>query len=130
MRISDWSSDVCSSDLLYEKFFQGYTRKQWGMDPSELDKSVTARVPTRYNTDDRYFLDKFQAMPKHGFTRMFERMLDHPNIDIELGLDYHDVRSACDSDKLVFTGPIDEYFDYRFVKLPYRSILFRHETVR
>src|SRR3546814_8097025 len=90
MRISDWSSDVCSSDLLYEKFFQGYTRKQWGMDPSELDKSVTARVPTRYNTDDRYFLDKFQAMPKHGFTRMFERMLDHPNIDIELGLDYQD----------------------------------------
>src|SRR3546814_2970366 len=91
------------------------------MDPSELDKSVTARVPTRYNTDDRYFLDKFQAMPKHGFTRMFERMLDHPNIDIELGLDYHDVRSACDYDKLVFTGPIDEYFDYRFGKLPDRK---------
>src|SRR3546814_844297 len=126
------SADVVISAVgrdLYEKFFQGYTRKQWGMDPSELDKSVTARVPTRYNTDDRYFLDKFQAMPKHGFTRMFERMLDHPNIDIELGLDYHDVRSACDYDKLVFTGPIDEYFDYRFGKLPYRSLQFRHETV-
>src|SRR3546814_6915994 len=68
-------------------------------------------------------------MPKHGLTRMFERRRDHPNIDSELGLDYHDVRSACDYDKLVFTDPIDEYFDYRFGKLPFRSLQFRYETV-
>jgi UDP-galactopyranose mutase len=114
---------------LYETFFQGYTRKQWGMDPSELDKSVTARVPTRTNTDDRYFTDSFQAMPAEGFTRMFERMLDHPNIDLLLGVDYAEARSAYAHDHLVFTGPIDEYFDYRHGKLPYRSLRFRHETI-
>jgi len=73
---------------LYEKFFKGYTNKQWGLDPSELDASVTARVPTRSNRDDRYFTDTFQAMPRHGYTRMFERMLDHPNIKVLLNCDY------------------------------------------
>jgi len=114
---------------LYEKFFQGYTRKQWGMDPSELDKSVTARVPTRTNIDDRYFADSFQAMPASGFTRMFENMLDHPNIDLLLGVEYRDARVAYAHEHLVFTGPIDEYFSYRFGKLPYRSLSFHHETV-
>jgi UDP-galactopyranose mutase len=114
---------------LYEKFFRGYTRKQWGLDPSQLDKSVTARVPTRTNTDDRYFTDKFQYMPADGYTAMFERMLDHPNIDLLLGTDYRDVRSSYSYDHLVFTGPIDEYFDYRFGKLPYRSLRFEHETL-
>ena len=114
---------------LYEKFFRGYTRKQWGLDPSELDKSVTARVPTRTDTDDRYFTDKFQAMPADGYTAMFERMLDHPNIDLLLGTDYRDVRSAYSYDHLVFTGPIDEYFGHRFGKLPYRSLRFEHETL-
>jgi UDP-galactopyranose mutase len=126
------SADVVISKIgrdLYERFFQGYTRKQWGVDPSQLDKSVTARVPTRANTDDRYFTDIFQAMPLHGFTRMFEAMLDHPNIDVELGVDYREVREERSFDKLVFTGPIDEYFDHRFGKLPYRSLQFRHETV-
>jgi UDP-galactopyranose mutase len=125
------SADVVISKVgreLYETFFQGYTRKQWGMDPSELDKSVTARVPTRTNTDDRYFTDTFQAMPLHGFTKMFERMLDHPNIDVMLGVDYKQVRDAYSYDHLVFTGPIDEYFGHRYGKLPYRSLQFVHET--
>lgn len=126
------SADVVLSAVgrdLYEKFFRGYTRKQWGMDPSELDKTVTARVPTRFNTDDRYFNDRFQAMPKRGFTCMFEKMLDHRNIDIELGVEYCDVRKEHSHSDLVFTGPIDEYFDFRFGKLPYRSLEFRHETL-
>lgn len=126
------SADVVVSAVgreLYETFFQGYTRKQWGMDPSELDKSVTARVPTRTNTDDRYFTDSFQAMPLDGFTAMFGRMLDHPNIDLLLGVDYAEVRDAYPHDHLVFTGPIDEYFGYRFGKLPYRSLQFRHESL-
>ncbi len=111
---------------LYELFFQGYTRKQWGLDPSQLDKAVTARVPTRTSTDDRYFLDKHQAMPAAGYTAMFAAMLDHPNITVETGVDYAD----CDvlADHTVYTGPIDEYFDCRFGKLPYRSLAFRHET--
>ena len=112
---------------LYETFFQGYTRKQWGLDPSELDKAVTARVPTRTNTDDRYFLDKHQAMPADGYTAMFEAMLDHPNITVETGVDFAD----CDvtADHTVYTGPIDEYFDHRYGALPYRSLAFRHETL-
>lgn len=114
---------------LYETFFRGYTRKQWGLDPSELDKSVTARVPTRTNTDDRYFTDAFQAMPLHGYTRMFENMLDHENIHIETGVEYRDVVNEVVSDRLVFTGPIDEFFDHRYGELPYRSLRFRHETL-
>lgn len=111
---------------LYETFFRGYTRKQWGLDPSQLDKSVTARVPTRTSTDDRYFLDKHQAMPLHGYTAMFEAMLDHPNITVQTGTDYRDVdvRAA----HTVFTGPVDEYFDRRFGALPYRSLRFEHQT--
>jgi UDP-galactopyranose mutase len=126
------SADVVVSAVgqeLYETFFRGYTRKQWGMDPSELDKAVTARVPTRTNTDDRYFTDRFQAMPAQGFTAMFERMLDHPNIDLLLGTDYTEARAAYPHDHLVFTGPIDEYFGYIYGKLPYRSLRFRHETL-
>lgn len=126
------SADVVISKVgrdLYGKFFQGYTRKQWGMDPSELDKSVTSRVPTRTNTDDRYFTDSFQAMPAEGYTRMFEKMLDHPDIDLLLGVEFADVRDEYDYDNIVFTGPIDEYFDYRYGKLPYRSLEFRHETI-
>ena len=125
------SEDVVVSKVgreLYEKFFQGYTRKQWGLDPSELDKSVTARVPTRNNVDDRYFTDSFQAMPKDGYTAMFTRMLDNPNIDVMLGVDYANVRMQVDYDRLVFTGPIDEYFGFRFGALPYRSLRFQHET--
>ena len=111
---------------LYEKFFRGYTRKQWGIEPSDLDKSVTARVPTRTNTDDRYFLDKYQYMPAAGFTRMFERMLDHPNITVRLGVDFADIRESGLYRRVIFTGPIDEFFDYRYGKLPYRSLSFQH----
>ena len=114
---------------LYEKFFRGYTRKQWGLDPSDLDKSVTSRVPTRTNDDDRYFGDSFQAMPLHGYTRMFETMLDHPNIKVMLNTDFDDVRDEIRYDRIVYTGPIDEFFGHRFGKLPYRSLTFRHETV-
>jgi UDP-galactopyranose mutase len=126
------SEDVVVSQVgreLYEKFFRGYTRKQWGVDPSELDKIVTARVPTRTNTDDRYFGDSFQNMPLHGYTRLFENMLDHPNIKIMLNVDFHEIASALHYRQLIFTGPIDEFFDYRFGKLPYRSLQFRHETL-
>lgn len=111
---------------LYELFFEGYTRKQWGLDPAELDRSVTARVPARTSEDDRYFLDRFQAMPRDGYTRMFERMLDHPRIDLALGCDFHDldVRAPL----VIYTGPIDRYFGRRFGALPYRSLAFRFET--
>jgi len=114
---------------LYEKFFKGYTRKQWGLDPSELDKSVTSRVPTRANTDDRYFTDSFQAMPAQGFTRMFERITAHPNIRVMLGVEYRNVRRAIPYRRLIFTGPIDEYYDFRFGKLAYRSLRFEHVTL-
>ena len=99
------------------------------MDPSELDKSVTARVPTRTNRDDRYFTDTFQAMPKHGYTRMFEAMLAHPNIKVMTQTDFADVRNEIDYRNLIWTGPIDEYFGFRFGKLPYRSLEFVHQTL-
>ncbi len=114
---------------LYEKFFRNYTRKQWDMDPSELDAAVTARVPVRTNRDDRYFTDTYQAMPLHGYTRMFERMLDHPNIKILLNANFRDVRDEVSYKHLIYTGPVDEYFDYCFGKLPYRSLEFKHETL-
>jgi UDP-galactopyranose mutase len=113
---------------LYEKFFRGYTRKQWGVEPSELAKSVTARIPVRTNRDDRYFGDTFQKMPAEGYTRMFERMLDHPLIDLQLGTDYRDLSSRVRYRRMVFTGPIDEFFDFRLGRLPYRSLSFRHVT--
>jgi len=106
---------------LYEKFFRGYTRKQWGLDPSELDAQVTARVPTRTNRDDRYFTDSYQCMPKHGFTRLFENMLDHPNINVLLNTDYRYVKDIIPHKEIIYTGPVDEFFDYRFGQLPYRS---------
>ncbi|MFC6998308.1 UDP-galactopyranose mutase [Rufibacter roseus] len=126
------SEDVVVSKVgreLYEKFFKNYTRKQWGMDPSELDKSVTSRVPTRTNRDDRYFTDTYQAMPLHGFTKMFEKMLDHPNIKIMLNTDYHEILDVIPFKEMIFTGPVDEYFDFKYGKLPYRSLEFKHETV-
>jgi UDP-galactopyranose mutase len=116
---------------LYELFFQGYTRKQWGLDPSELDKSVTARIPTRTNTDDRYFTDTFQAMPADGYTAMFGKILDHPLIEVRTGVDFREYKDHWQdiADHLIYTGPIDEYFDHRFGKLPYRSLKFDHKTL-
>ncbi|TMQ05743.1 MAG: UDP-galactopyranose mutase [Deltaproteobacteria bacterium] len=114
---------------LYELFFRNYTRKQWGLDPSELDASVTARVPIRTDRDDRYFTDTYQAMPRDGYTAMFERMLDHPNIEVRLGTDYHEVAGRVDHGALIYTGPIDEFFEHRFGRLPYRSLRFHHATL-
>jgi UDP-galactopyranose mutase len=114
-------------ERLYEMFFRGYTLKQWGLDPSALDRSVTARVPTRLSEDDRYFQDRHQCMPRLGYTRMFENMLDHPNITVMTGTDFRDVpRGRCRH--TVFTGPVDAWFDHRFGPLPYRSLVFEHET--
>ena len=126
------SEDVIVSKVgreLYEKFFRNYTRKQWDFDPSELDASVTARVPTRTNRDDRYFTDTYQAMPLHGYTRMFEKMLDHPNIKVLLNTDYREALQFIPHKEVIYTGPVDEYFDYRYGKLPYRSLDFKHQTV-
>ncbi|HYE88078.1 MAG TPA: UDP-galactopyranose mutase [Vicinamibacterales bacterium] len=126
------SEDVIVSKVgreLYDKFFRNYTRKQWGLDPSELDASVTARVPVRTNRDDRYFTDTYQAMPLHGFTRMFERMLSHPNIRILLNADYREIKAMIPHRQLIYTGPVDEYFDYCFGRLPYRSLQFKWETL-
>jgi len=126
------SEDVVVNQVgreLYEKFFRGYTRKMWGLDPSELHSSVTARVPTRTNRDDRYFTDTYQAMPLYGYTRMFERMLAHPNIKIMLGADYREIAGFVPYRSLIYTGPVDAFFDYRFGKLPYRSLEFEHRTL-
>ncbi len=125
------SEDIVVSRVgreLYEKFFRNYTRKQWGLDPSELDSSVAGRIPVRFNHDDRYFSDTFQAMPLEGYTRMFERMLSHRNISVLLSTDYRDIVERYPEAKIVYTGPIDEFFDYRFGPLPYRSLRFEHRT--
>ena len=112
---------------LYEKFFRGYTRKQWGLDPSQLSASVAARIPTRTDRDDRYFTDAFQQMPAEGYTRMFDRLLDHPNIRVETGVDHLADRGRFAPRHTVFTGPLDAWFGYRFGRLPYRSLRFEHE---
>jgi UDP-galactopyranose mutase len=112
---------------LYEKFFRGYTRKQWGLDPSELAASVAARIPTRTNHDDRYFTDTFQAMPADGYTRMFERLLDHARIRVETGVDFFAARAGTKARHVVYTGPIDAFYGHRFGALPYRSLRFEHE---
>lgn len=114
---------------LYEKFFRGYTRKQWGLDPSELDATVCGRIPTRTSDDDRYFGDTFQAMPAAGFTAMVEKMLAHPNIEVVTGCDFQWMLDRARFNHVVYTGPIDEYFEYKFGKLPYRSLQFEFETV-
>ncbi|MFN3492967.1 MAG: UDP-galactopyranose mutase [Hydrogenophaga sp.] len=126
------SEDVVVSRVgrdLYNKFFRGYTRKQWALDPSELDASVTARVPTRTNRDDRYFTDTYQAMPLHGYTRMFERMLAHPRIHVMLNTDYREIVECVPWKHMVYTGPIDDFFGHRHGKLPYRSLDFQHVTL-
>jgi len=114
---------------LYEKFFLNYTRKQWGLDPSELKAGVAARIPVRTNLDDRYFTDEYQAMPRDGYTRMFENILDHPNISVQLETAFIDVRDTINAGHIVYTGPIDAYFNHCFGELPYRSLRFEHEHI-
>jgi UDP-galactopyranose mutase len=126
------SEDVVVSKVgrdLYQKFFEGYTKKQWGVYPSELDKSVTSRVPTRTNRDDRYFGDEYQFMPAGGYTRMFEKMVSHPNIKIMLQTDYAEIKNKIPHRRTVYTGPVDEFFGFRLGKLPYRSLRFDHVTL-
>jgi UDP-galactopyranose mutase len=125
------SEDVMVSRVgreLYEKFFRHYTRKQWGLDPSELDASVTARIPVRVDRDDRYFTDLYQCMPTAGYTAMVQRMLDHPRITVSLETNWTDVRRLRVARQIIFTGPIDHYFDECFGPLPYRSLRFRFES--
>ena len=125
------SEDVVVSKVgreLYEKFFRGYTRKHWDLDPSELDASVSARVPTRTNRDDRYFTDTYQAMPAKGYSRMFQKMLSHPNIKVMLNTDYKEIIDVIPYKTMIYSGPIDSYFNYCYGRLPYRSIEFRFET--
>jgi UDP-galactopyranose mutase len=124
------SEDVVLSTVgreLCDKFFRGYTLKQWGLDLSQLSSTVLARIPTRSNRDDRYFSDKFQAMPKHGYTRMFQNILDHANIRAELSTEYVAAKRRYNPSLTIFTGPIDAYFDHCYGPLPYRSIRFDHE---
>jgi UDP-galactopyranose mutase len=114
---------------LYERFFAGYTRKQWGLDAVQLDPSVCGRIPTRTNDDDRYFTDRFQGMPADGYTAMVTAMLDRPEIDVVLGCDFAEADARARFDHVVYTGPIDEFFEHRFGTLPYRSLRFAFETV-
>ncbi len=112
---------------LYEMFFYGYTTKQWGMPPEKLSAGVAARVPVRTSADDRYFTDAYQAMPRDGYTALFERMLDRPGIEVRTSTDLADVRARIAYEHLVYTGPIDGYFAYALGHLPYRSLRFEHE---
>ena len=115
------------SDIIYEKMFKNYTKKQWDKYPSELDASVMERIPVRYDHNDRYFGDKYEGIPKEGYTVMVRNMLDHENIKVILGRDYHDM-DLPEPKKLFYTGKIDTYFGEKFGKLEYRSIEFEHET--
>lgn len=117
------------ANFVYEKVFKSYTFKQWELLPDELSPSVTARVPILVSRDDRYFQDAYQAMPAQGYTALFERMLDHDNIHLMLRTDFREVRQLFPGARVIYTGPIDEYFDYCYGPLPYRSLAFRHETV-
>lgn len=114
---------------LYEMFFENYTLKQWKRHPRDLDASVCGRIPIRFNRDNRYLSEKFQALPKQGYTALFERMLDHPNISLELNRDHRQLPKAVTYDRMIYTGMIDEFFDFRFGPLPYRSLRFSPETI-
>lgn len=113
----------------YEIFFKNYTEKQWGENPARLPKEIVSRIPIRNNRDDRYFTVKYQAMPKYGYTKMFERMLDHPNIKVLLNTDYKEIRDLIKYKKLYYSGSIDEFYNYRFGELPYRCVSFEFENL-
>ncbi|HOJ08495.1 MAG: UDP-galactopyranose mutase [Ignavibacteriota bacterium] len=114
---------------LFNKFFRYYTKKQWNLEPKGLSASVCGRIPVRTNDDSRYFTDKYQFMPKDGYTKMFERMLNHKNIEVILNTDYKNILDSVKFDKMIYTGPIDYFFDFKFGKLPYRSIRFEFENI-
>ena len=114
---------------LYEAFVRGYTLKQWQTDPTELPEHIITRLPVRYTFDNRYFNDHFEGLPVKGYTAIFEQMLDHPNIRVDLNLDYFDVKSEIKARKTIYTGPIDRFFDYRFGELGWRTIDFKWERI-
>ncbi|MEO1403935.1 MAG: UDP-galactopyranose mutase [Cyanobacteria bacterium J06635_1] len=116
------------ADYVYENIFLHYTAKQWDLKPEDLDRGVTGRVPVYISRDNRYFQDRYQAMPRLGYTEMFRQMLDHPNIKVLLNTDYREIIDDIDFNRLVCTGPIDAFFDYCHGELPYRSIRFQFET--
>jgi UDP-galactopyranose mutase len=115
---------------LYELFFEGYTIKQWQRHPRELDAAVCGRIPLRTNRDDRYLTEQFQALPAQGYTAMFNRLVAaSPGVELRLGMDFQEARRRWSFKHLVFTGAVDEYFDYRLGHLPYRSLRFEAESV-
>ena len=110
---------------LYEAFFKNYTIKQWKTNPKNLDRSVTARIPIRYDRNEKYFNERIQAMPRDGYHVLFENLLD--GIDVRLNTDYKDIKNEINYKNLIYTGPIDEFFDYKHGNLPYRSLKFEFE---
>lgn len=126
------SRDVVVSQVgeeIYELFVKHFTKKQWGFYPEELDASVLQRIPVRYDRDTRYFDDPWQGIPVDGYHKLFENMLSSPNIHVRLRTDYKKIMDDVEFDGLIYTGPIDYYFDYAYGKLPYRGIRFRFETL-
>jgi len=117
----------CVGRDLCDRFFRNYTRKQWGVDLADLSASVAGRIPVRTNDDDRYFTDTFQTMPRHGYGALFKELLRHPKITVDLGAAYEDVRGRISADLTIYTGRIDEYYSFRYGRLPYRSLRFTHE---
>lgn len=117
------------ANYIYENVFVRYTAKQWELKPEELDRGVTGRVPVYISRDNRYFQDPYQAMPKHGYTEMFRRMIAHPNIKVLLNADYREVVNDIKFNQMVYTGPVDTFFDYMYGELPYRSLRFHFETL-
>lgn len=126
------SRDVIVSqvgEFFYEKFFKNYTFKQWGVYPEKLAPEVTKRIPVRYNTEDRLFSDKYQGLPSVSYAKLFDRMLSHPNITVLLNTDYKNILDTVQFDRIIYTGPVDYFFDYLFGRLPYRSLRFESETL-
>ncbi len=124
------SEDVVLASVghdLCDRFFRNYTRKQWGLDLSQLSSAVAGRIPVRTNDDDRYFTDAFQKMPLEGYTTMFARMLDHPGIRVELGTAFQQIVATVNVSEVFYSGPIDEYYDFCFGRLSYRSLRFEHQ---
>lgn len=120
------------ADYIYKKVFLHYTAKQWGKNPDEIASAVTARVPVHVSKDDRYFQDKYQGIPLNGYTKMVENILNHPNIEVKLNTDFKEFASENQEElknfRIFYTGSIDEFFDYKYGELPYRSVNFKFET--
>jgi len=116
------------ADFVYEKIFLHYTEKQWSLKPEEIDASVTARVPVVISRDDRYFQNKYQGMPKEGYVKMFEKMLQNENIEVQLNTDYKKLKNKIKYNFLFYTSPIDEFFNYKYGRLDYRCLKLDFQT--